>query len=66
MNLESIDSGLIILRRFLRDQVGMGHEVQMWEGRTKVGSINIGLSCRFGKEESMTSWTEYIDGVVAG
>jgi hypothetical protein len=36
----------------------------MRKGRPKVGPVDVGLSRTLGEEESVTSGTKYIDGVV--
>ena len=38
----------------------------MGKGCTKVGAVDIGLSGRLWKEESMTPWTKDIDSVISG
>jgi hypothetical protein len=43
----------------------MGNEIQMWKGRSKVGSINIRLSGTLGEKETMTARTKDIDGIVS-
>jgi hypothetical protein len=44
----------------------MRHEVQVGEGRAKIRAVNIGLSCRLGKVQAVTSRTKHINRVVAG
>ena len=38
----------------------------MWKRGSKVGPVNVRLPSGFGKEETMTSRTKDIDGIVAG
>jgi hypothetical protein len=44
----------------------MGHEVQVGEGRAKVGPVNVGLSCGLGKVQAVTTGAKNVDRVVAG